>query len=119
MIGEANAEYHLDHLSVRAGVAGRMLVSDPGSLTVQPSVSGTYYLNDFIGVGVAGRAIYQPSSNYSAYSFGLEGSLRALPGTWVTLGYNAIGFDGISGNISTRKGLYLRLDLMLDEGEQK
>ncbi len=117
VIGEANLEYHQVQFGLRAGVAGRMLISDPGSLTVQPSVSGTYYLNDHFGVGVAGRAIFQPASNYSAYSLGLEGSLRALPGTWVTLGYNAIGFDGISGNVSTRKGLYLRLDLLLDEGE--
>ncbi len=115
VIGEANVEYHRAEFALRAGVAGRMLISDPGSLTVQPSVSGTYYINDHVGVGVAGRAIYQPGSSYSAYSLGLEGSLRALPGTWVTLGYNAIGFDGISGNVSTRKGLYLRLDLMLDE----
>ena len=115
VVGEANAEYHRAQLALRAGVAGRMLVGDPGSLTVQPSVSGTYYFNDFLGVGVAGRAIFQPSSSYSAYSLGLEGSLRALPGTWVTLGYNPLGFDGVSGNVSTRKGLYLRLDLLLDE----
>lgn len=115
VIMEVNAEYHGAQLALRAGVAGRMLVGDPGSLTVQPSVSGTYYFNDFLGVGVAGRAIFQPSSSYSAYSLGLEGSLRALPGTWVTLGYNPLGFDGVSGNVSTRKGLYLRLDLLLDE----
>jgi hypothetical protein len=119
VIGEANVEYHQPQFALRAGVAGRMLISDPGSLTFQPSVSGTYYLTDYIGVGVAGRAIFQPASNYSAYSLGLEGSLRALPGTWVTVGYNPVGFDGISGNVSTRQGLYLRLDLMLDEGGSK
>ncbi|WP_407569364.1 hypothetical protein [Deinococcus altitudinis] len=119
VIGEANVEYHQPQFGLRAGVAGRMLLSDPGSLTFQPSVSGTYYLTDAIGVGVAGRAIFQPASNFSAYSLGLEGSLRALPGTWVTVGYNPVGFDGISSSVSTRQGVYLRLDLMLDEGESK
>lgn len=119
VIGEANLEYHQPQFGLRAGVAGRMLLSDPGSLTFQPSVSGTYYLTDSIGVGVAGRAIFQPASNFSAYSLGLEGSLRALPGTWITVGYNPVGFDGISSSVSTRQGLYLRLDLMLDEGESK
>jgi hypothetical protein len=115
LIGEANLEYHQARLGLRAGVAARMLVNDPASLTIQPSVSGMYYLNDRLAVGVAGRAIYQPATSYSAYSLGLEGSVRALPGTWVTLGYNPLGFDGVSGNVSTRKGLYLRLDLLLDE----
>ena len=119
LIGEANVEYHQPQLALRAGLAGRMLVSDPGSLTFQPSVSGTYFLNDYLGVGVAGRAVYQPSSGYSAYSLGLEGTVRALPGTWLTLGYNPLGFEGISGNVSTRQGVYVRLDLMLDEGQRK
>ncbi|WP_425146920.1 hypothetical protein [Deinococcus sp.] len=119
VIGEVNAEYHQPQFALRAGVAGRMLLADTGSLTFQPSVSGMYYLNDSLGIGVAGRAVFQPSSGYSAYSLGLEGSFRALPGTWVTLGYNPVGFDGISGNVSTRQGAYLRLDLMLDEGQRK
>ncbi|GGR05040.1 DUF11 domain-containing protein [Deinococcus ruber] len=119
VVGEANVEYHQPQFAMRAGVAGRMLLADTGSLTFQPSVSGMYYLNDYLGVGVAGRAVYQPSTGYSAYSLGLEGSVRALPGTWITVGYNPIGFDGISSNVSTRQGTYVRLDLLLDEGQRK
>ncbi|TSA86786.1 DUF11 domain-containing protein [Deinococcus detaillensis] len=117
-IGEANAEYHRADYSVRAGLAGRMLAGDSGSLTLQLSVSGTYYLNDTFGIGAAARGLFQPGTNYSAYSLGLEASARVLPGTWATLGYNPVGFDGVASNLYTRRGLYVRLDLMLDDGQR-
>ena len=118
-IGEANLEYHRATYALRAGLAGRMLAGDTGSLTFQPSASGTYYVTDSIGIGAAARALFQPGSGYSAYSLGLEASARVLPGTWATLGYNPIGFEGVASNLYTRRGLYVRLDLMLDDGQRQ
>lgn len=118
-IGEANIEYHRARYDLRAGVAGRMLAGDPQSLTFQPSASATYHLTDNFGLGLAGRALFQPGSNYSAYSLGLEASARLIPGTWVTLGYNPLGFDGVAQSLYTRRGAYIRLDLMLDDGQRE
>ncbi|MCD0164224.1 autotransporter outer membrane beta-barrel domain-containing protein [Deinococcus sp. 12RED42] len=117
LIGEANVEYHVPRYAVRAGIAGRSLLDQPGSATYQGSVSGTYYLTEQFGLGLAARGLIQPATGSSLLSLGLEGSYRALPGTWVTLGYNPVGFQGIGTNIYTRQGLYLRLDLMLDDGQ--
>jgi hypothetical protein len=120
----ASAEFHVPHYAVRAGIDSRTLLNDPGSFTYQPSVGGTYYFADqqgvgSFGIGAWGRALLQPSSGASQVGFGLEGSVRALPGTWISVGYNFAGFDGLSGQSGayTKKGLYLRLDLTLDESE--
>lgn len=116
-IGEANAEYHVPQYSIRAGVAGRTLLKQADSLTYQGSLSGTYYLNDRFGLGLAARGLVQPATNSTLLSAGIEGSFRALPGTWLTVGYNPVGFSGIGSNIYTRQGAYLRLDLVLDDGQ--
>ncbi|GAA0513901.1 DUF11 domain-containing protein [Deinococcus depolymerans] len=108
------AEYRQPTWAVRAGLDTRTLLNDPGSFTAQFGASGTYYLTDRIGVGVWGRAITQPASQTTQYGYGLEASVRALPGTWITAGYNPAGFTGI-GNTYTRQGAYLRLDLTLDD----
>ncbi|WP_221090224.1 hypothetical protein [Deinococcus aquaedulcis] len=117
LIGEVNAEYHTPQYALRGGLAGRSLLAQPGSATYQASLSGTYYVTDRLGLGLAGRALFQPATNSTLSSVGLEASYRALPGTWVTLGYNPVGFSGIGTNIYTRQGLYLRLDLMLDDNQ--
>lgn len=117
VIGEANLEYHMPRYALRGGIAGRMLLKQPESATYQVSASGTYYVTDRLGLGLAGRALLQPATGYQAYSFGVEGSVRALPGTWVTLGYNPLGFSGINSNLYTRQGAYVRLDLMLDDAQ--
>ena len=67
-----------------------------------------------IGVGAWGRALTQPGSGTTQYGYGLEASFRALPGTWITAGYNPQGFTGL-GTTYTKQGAYLRLDLTLDE----
>lgn len=117
VIGEANIEYHVPRYALRGGIAGRMLLQQPESATYQVSASGTYYFTDRLGLGLAGRALLQPATGYQGYSFGVEGSVRALPGTWVTLGYNPVGFSGINSNLYTRQGAYVRLDLMFDDGQ--
>lgn len=122
LIGEANLEYHVPRYAIRGGLAARAGLDapfsfTPGSFTYQASLSGTYYVTDRFGIGAAVRGLAQPGTNYSALSLGLEGSYRALPGTWITLGYNPMGFTGIGSNIYTRQGLYLRLDMMLDDGQ--
>lgn len=117
VIGEANLEYHVPRYAIRGGVAARSLLQEAGSFTYQGALSGTYYLTDQFGIGAAVRGLAQPATGYQALSLGLEGSYRVLPGTWVSVGYNPIGFTGIGSNIYTRQGLYLRLDLMLDDGQ--
>ena len=117
LIGEANLEYHVPRYALRGGIAGRMLLNNRDSLTYQVSASGTYFVTDKLGLGLAGRALMQPATGYAGYSVGIEGSYRVLPGAWVTLGYNPVGFTGIGSNIYTRQGAYLRLDLMLDDNQ--
>ncbi|WP_407542934.1 DUF11 domain-containing protein (plasmid) [Deinococcus radiomollis] len=109
-----SAEYHTPTLALRGGLDSRTLLNDEPSFTYQASVGGTYYFSDMLGVGAWGRALVQPSSNTLQYGYGLEGLYRALPGTWLTVGYNFAGFEGI-GSTYTRPGFYLRLDLTLDE----
>ncbi len=113
----AAAEYHQPQFALRAGIDSRTLLQDPESFTYQPSVSGTYYFNDWLGVGAWGRALIQPASSSTQLGYGLELSARALPGTWLSVGYNFAGFDGLStqSGAYTKQGAYLRLDLTLDE----
>ncbi|WP_425146369.1 DUF11 domain-containing protein [Deinococcus sp.] len=110
----ASAEYHQPQLALRAGADSRTLLSDPSSFTYQLSAGGTYYVSDLIGIGAWSRALMQPATGIIQFGYGLEGSFRALPGTWLTAGYNFAGFDGL-GNNYTKPGLYLRLDVTLDE----
>ncbi|WP_369409274.1 DUF11 domain-containing protein [Deinococcus arboris] len=108
------AEYRQPTWAVRAGLDTRTLLSDSGSFTAQLGLGATYYVTDRIGVGAWGRALTQPGSGSTQYGYGLEASFRALPGTWITAGYNPAGFTGL-GNAYTKQGAYLRLDLTLDE----
>lgn len=108
------AEYRQPTWAARAGLDTRTLLNDPGSFTAQLGLSGTYYLTDRIGIGAWGRALTQPGSGTTQYGYGLEASYRALPGTWITAGYNPQGFTGL-GNTYTKQGAYLRLDLTLDD----
>ncbi|UQN07230.1 DUF11 domain-containing protein [Deinococcus sp. QL22] len=108
------AEYRQPTWAVRAGVDTRTLLNDRGSFTAQVGLGGTYYVTDRIGIGAWGRALTQLSSGITQYGYGLEASFRALPGTWITAGYNPAGFTGL-GNAYTKQGAYLRLDLTLDE----
>ncbi|PNY82980.1 DUF11 domain-containing protein [Deinococcus koreensis] len=112
------AEYRQANWAVRAGLDTRTLLNDPGSFTLQAAVGGTYYVTDYFGIGAWGRMISQPSTRRSQAGLGLEASLRALPGAWITAGYNPLGFSGL-GNTYTKQGAYLRLDLTLDEQGSK
>ncbi|GGL08707.1 DUF11 domain-containing protein [Deinococcus radiotolerans] len=115
-----SATYHQPQFALRASTDTRTLLSDPDSFTIQGALSGTYYLNNRFGVGAWAHVLTQPSTQTTLTGFGLEGSVRALPGTWLTAGYNPVGFTGIS-TLYTKPGLYLRLDLTLDDtlGETK
>ncbi|MBZ9712400.1 DUF11 domain-containing protein [Deinococcus multiflagellatus] len=108
------AEYRQPTWAARAGLDTRTLLADPGSFTAQLGLGATYYVTDRIGLGAWGRTLTQPSSGTAQYGYGLEASFRALPGTWITAGYNPAGFTGL-GNAYTKQGAYLRLDLTLDE----
>ncbi|PTA67413.1 DUF11 domain-containing protein [Deinococcus arcticus] len=108
------AEYRQPTWAVRAGLDTRTLLADTGSFTAQLGLGATYYVTDRIGLGAWGRVLTQPGSGAAQYGYGLEASFRALPGTWITAGYNPAGFTGL-GNAYTKQGAYLRLDLTLDE----
>ncbi|GAA0502634.1 DUF11 domain-containing protein [Deinococcus depolymerans] len=112
--GSAELAYHAATWALRGGLAVRAVPGDPGSLTVQPSLSGSYHLSDRFALGAALHTQVQPLNGVVRTATGLEASYRALPGTWLTLGYNLTGFDPISTQ-STRRGAYLRLDLSADE----
>ncbi|MFN4252273.1 DUF11 domain-containing protein [Deinococcus sp.] len=112
--GSAELAYHAATWAVRGGLAARATPGDPGSLTVQPSLSGSYHLSDRFALGAALHTQVQPLTGVVRTATGVEGSYRALPGTWLTLGYNLTGFDSISTQ-PTRRGAYLRLDLSADE----
>ncbi|AWN24446.1 hypothetical protein DKM44_03315 [Deinococcus irradiatisoli] len=109
-----SAEYHRTQYALRAGLDARELLSDSASFTLQPSLGATAYIGDRFGVGGWGRSLVQPGNGSAVYGYGVEGSVRALPGTWLTAGYNFAGFDGI-GNAYTKPGAYVRLDVTLDE----
>ncbi|WP_412027144.1 DUF11 domain-containing protein [Deinococcus yunweiensis] len=108
------AEYRQPQWAVRGGLDTRTLLNDPGSFTAQLGLGGTYYFGERFGVGAWGRLLTQPGSGTTQYGYGLEGSVRVLPGTWLTAGYNPAGFDGL-GSVYTRQGAYVRLDLTIDE----
>ncbi|CAM4266456.1 hypothetical protein [Deinococcus marmoris] len=112
--GNLSAEYRQPVWAVRGGVDTRTLLSDPGSFTAQAALGGTAYIGERFGVGAWGRVLTQPSTGTTQAGYGLEASVRALPGTWLTAGYNLAGFEGI-GNQYTKKGAYVRLDLTVDE----
>ncbi|WP_322618594.1 RHS repeat domain-containing protein [Deinococcus terrestris] len=111
-----SAEYRQPSWAVRGGVDTHALLNDAGSFTAQGYLGGTYYLSDRFGVGAWGRVLTQPATGTTQLGYGLEGSVRALPGTWLTAGYNFAGFEGLpSAGTYTKQGLYLRLDLTVDE----
>lgn len=112
-----SAEYRRPSWGVRAGVDTRTLLNDGGSFTAQGYLNGKYYFNDFLAAGAWGIGFWQPSTNTQAFAYGLEGSVRALPGFWLTAGYNFKGFDDTMSiaNVYTKQGMYLRVDLTLDE----
>lgn len=110
-----SAEYRQPTFAVRSALDTRTLLNDTDTFTAQASLNGTYYLTSTLGVGAWTHLLMQPGSQTTLYGYGLEASYNVLPGTWLTAGYNIKGFDGISKTLYTRPGLYLRLDLTLDE----
>jgi len=111
-----SAEYRQPAWAIRGGVDTRTLLNDPGSFTVQGYVGGTLYLTNRFGVGGWARMLTQPGSSMNVLGYGVEASVLAVPGTWLTAGYNIKGFEGLpSAATYTKQGLYLRLDLTLDE----
>ena len=114
--GNLSAEYRQPGWAVRGGVDTRSLLNDPGSFTAQGALGGTAYIGDRFGVGAWGRVLSQPATSTTTLGYGLEASVRALAGTWLTAGYNFRGFEGLpSAGMYTKQGAYIRLDLTVDE----
>ena len=79
-------------------------------LVFRPRVRAT----DRLAFGIQGGLAYQPGADLAAL-FGVEASYSFLPGWALTAGYNILGFESNLGNQPTKQGVYLKLDLMLDE----
>lgn len=107
-------EYRQTLWAVRAGLDTRTLLKDTSSFTWQANLGANIYPVDRLSVGGWLNYFSQPDTSVSQVGYGLSAGYRVLPGTWLTAGYNFKGFDGIS-NLYTRQGLYVRLDLALDE----
>lgn len=108
------AEYAQTSYAVRGGLDLRMLLDQPDTLTYQPTFGIGLHLSDTLRLGAWGRALVQPASSTTLLGYGVEAGIRALPGTWFTAGYNIKGFNGL-GDLYTKQGAYVRLDLTLDE----
>ncbi len=109
--GELQTNYSSnERLSIRFGAAYRVTEIFTGQL----NAGATYFFTDWLGLGASGAYLFQPATNTNQYSFGLEASLRLLPGLVFTGGMNLAGFDGL-GSISTQPGFYLRFDWQFDE----
>lgn len=118
------AEYRAEPFRVRGGVDGRVLLNDTRSLTYQPYVGVQYSPEESRWMlGGWARALVQPSSDTLLYGYGLEGGYEVLENTWINVGYNFAGFEGLdipsTAGLYTRPGAYLRLDLTLDETMRK
>ncbi|MFC6592705.1 hypothetical protein ACFP81_12345 [Deinococcus lacus] len=110
------AEYRQPSFGLRGGLDARMLLEDSGTLTYQPYFGADAYVMERFKVGGWGRALVQPATDTLLYGYGVEAGYEVLDSTWLTLGYNLAGFDGLDvAGLYTRPGLYVRLDLTLDD----
>ncbi|MFC4637889.1 hypothetical protein [Deinococcus hohokamensis] len=101
----------------RVGAGAHVPFKDQGGTEVHALVGATRYFGAF-GVGAQAGVVSLPALSSTALLLGLEGSARITPGTWFTLGYNLFGSEA-SFTPTGRKGAYLRLDVLLDDGDQK
>lgn len=82
--------------------------------TLQGLGLARYWTTDRLAFGVQGGLAYQPGADLASL-FGVEASYSFLPGWALTAGYNILGFDSDLGTQPTKKGAYLKFDLMFDE----
>jgi hypothetical protein len=97
-----------------------------GAVTVQGLAGARFWLSGRLALeGMLGAA-YQPGGTVQLGSTVQPGntvqllagagvSVVPVPGWGVAAGYNFLGFNSDLGSQPTRKGVYLRLDLLLDE----
>jgi hypothetical protein len=79
--------------------------------TVQVGLGATYFLTDYVGIGADGQLAWQPSSNSTRGSFGIEASLKPLTNLLFTVGYRFAGTNFFGYN----SGIYFRADWKFDE----
>ncbi len=112
--GEIQFGYEgFERFFLRANTAYRYILPSQ-VFTGQVGAGATWFITDFFGIGANATYQFSPSLNYSGFGFGLEGSLRVLPGVVFTLGGNIAGVDNL-GSFTTAPGFYVRLDFKFDE----
>ncbi|WP_019011235.1 hypothetical protein [Deinococcus aquatilis] len=114
LTGELNSTYHTPRWQTRFGLAAQARPNDAQSLTLQGLFASRYWLTENAAVGVAYRGLYAPAQQSFAHSFGVEGTYKVYDTAAVSLGYNFGGFDSLTAE-PTRSGLYVRLDVLLDD----
>jgi hypothetical protein len=97
---------------LRAGAAYKLT---GGVFTGQIGAGTTYYFTDTLGAGAQFAYLFQPVTGSSSLSFGLEASLRVLPGFTLTGGFNFLGFASPFSS-TTAPGFYVRFDFLFDDG---
>ncbi|WP_027483739.1 hypothetical protein [Deinococcus pimensis] len=111
----ASTEYHEAALAVRGDLALRERPADPGARAAQFGLGATWWATDTYGLGAALRVLTLPTLGDTRVALGLEAGARVLPGVRATLGFNLLGYEDGLGDVPTRHGAYLRLDVGLDE----
>jgi hypothetical protein len=80
------------------------------------NAGATWYFSEVFGVGANAAYLFAPAVPASRVLLGLEGSFRFAPGLALSAGYNLEAFGvGDVAYLTTRPGLYLRLDWKFDE----
>ncbi|WP_243095493.1 hypothetical protein [Thermus thalpophilus] len=102
--GEALLAYHQPGFQLRPGFAYRLKPQDPAANTYQLGLGANLYLTERFGLGGALYYVFQPGTGTDRLVYSVEGSLRALDGLWLNLGY------GFGESLLQPEGLYLRLD---------
>ncbi len=110
--GETQFGYQAsERFYLRSGLAYRYQFGG-GTFTGQIGAGFSYFLTTNFAVGVQAGYLFS-STGSSKFAFGVEGSLRVVDNLLFTVGFNALGFNGI-GN-SFNPGVYFRFDWKIDE----
>lgn len=113
LTAELNTTFHTPRWQTRAGLAGQ-IQPNGGTLALQGLLTTRYWMTETLAVGAAYRGLYGVSDGAYAQALGVEGTYKLQDAAALSVGYNFGGFTAITAE-PTRRGLYVRLDVLLDE----